>query len=76
MKKSSVKITRYTSGQFFVDIVEGRKTWEAWLQHNSFGVSELMFGIPKDDADYDLFLEIVEANLPEYKAAYKEESMR
>ena len=65
MKKSSVKITRYTSGQFCVDIVEGRKMWEAWLTHNCFGVSELMFGIPKADADHDLFLEIVKANLPD-----------
>ena len=71
MKKSSVKVTRYTSGKFYVDIVEGRKTWEAWLQHNRYGVSKLMFGIPKCDADYDLFLMIVEANLPEYKSAYK-----
>ena len=76
MKKSSVKITRYTSGKFYVDIVEKSNDWEAWIGHNSYGVSDLMFGIPKKGTDFDLFMELVLCNLPEYKAIYKDEYMR
>lgn len=68
MKKvNSVNITRYASGKFYVDIVETATMWEAWLGHKRYGVSELMFGIQKKDADRDLFELIVSDNLPAYK---------
>lgn len=68
MKKSSVKITRYISGKFYVDIVEKADSYEAWIGHNDIGAADLMFGISKDQTNHDEFLYIVEANLPDYKS--------
>lgn len=72
MRKINTTITRYASGEWYIDIVESRDTYEAWLQHRRFGVSELMFGMPKEQQTRDEFMECVSAVLPDYKASYRE----
>lgn len=71
MKKSTDKITRYIVGEYYVDFVEKDDMWEAWLQHKSYGISELMFGLPKEQTPKKMdALFIVCNNLPEYMKQY------
>lgn len=80
MKKTSAKITRFESGKWYVDIIETRTMFEAWLSRKDCGVSDLMFCSAKKqmdsdgnewEEDSDFFCEMVEVNLPEYKAIYE-----
>ena len=78
MKKlNDISITRYESGDFYIDITETDNTREAWLRHKDCGISELMFSMEIKQADgitsYGWFLDIVEANLPAYKDSYEKE---
>lgn len=71
MQRTDTKITRYRRGHFFIDIVEMPNEFEAWLTHDCYGVSTLMFGTYKTKLGTDTetekeFLELVESNLPEY----------
>ena len=70
MKKTSAKVTRFESGKWWVDVIETRTMYEAWLTRKAYGCSTLMFGYFKKDMSYDTFCEIVEANLDEYKRVY------
>ena len=76
MRRTNAKITRYADGDFFVDIVDTATMFDAWLSHQSYGVSEYMFGAPKNGNGYEMthteFLEMVQNNLPEYEAYYTE----
>lgn len=72
MKKTDTKITRFKDGDWNIDIIDG-PIWEAWLNHFEYGVSVLMIGIEKKDADFNRFRELVESNLEEYKQSYMEE---
>lgn len=69
MRASATKITRFFSGKHLIDIVETKTNFEAWITRTGFGVSYLMFGIPKRQTDrkseisFDEFLEIVKENL-------------
>lgn len=76
MKKSTVKITRYNSGKFYVDIVEAADSFEAWLGHRDIGCANLMFGVSARLETYDSFVGMVEANLPGHKELFKDEYMR
>ena len=78
MKKlEDVSITRYESGDFYIEIAESDNMREAWLRHKDCGISELMFSMPIKQVDgitsYDWFLDIVESNLTAYKDSYNEE---
>lgn len=75
MEKTSTKITRYTDGDFIIDIItdkdiKGDIMYEAWLSHKLYGIAELMFGYRKKDVPYDRFIEMVEANLHDYEADF------
>ena len=70
MRATAIKTTRYESGKFWVDIIETRTMYEAWLTRKCYGISTLMFGYFKKDMDFDTFVEVVEANLPEDKRIY------
>lgn len=68
MNKTNVKITRYESNDLWVDVIETEDNFEAWTTLKDYGVSNLLFGMPKyqpvnEDVDYDSFVEIVAANL-------------
>jgi hypothetical protein len=84
MKKTNIRIVRFEDGPFWVDIVDAGEAWEAWLTHNRYGVSDLMFGWPKvqhpkhlngeaEVWDFDRFCKIVENNLEEGEADYRKE---
>lgn len=80
MKKAEkVTLERYDAGDgFFVDVVSKDGVREAWLSHDSVGISALMFGIPvrqegRPAMFYNEFLRIVEANLAKYKDDYMHE---
>lgn len=70
MKRTDIKITRYKDGEFYIDIVELESTYEAWLSHNSYGISDLMFGVPKTQQSLHEFVELVEINLVDYERYY------
>ena len=77
MKKAeNVSITRLDYGQFYVDIVEYKYHFEAWILEKSFGVSSMMFGwekrqINNSEWDFNRFVkEVVEPNLFEEQARY------
>ena len=69
--------TFHAEGGFLVDIVmtfdpNGTiSEIEAWLHHESCGVSSLMFGVSK--SSYADMIDMVEANLPAYVESYIEE---
>ena len=82
MKKAKAFVTRYVIGEWYIDIVETKDQFEAWLTHKSQGVSDLMFGSPKlqhtkDGEEYKIdneyFCSLVEANMIDYMKIYIEE---
>ena len=77
MTRTDANITRYSDGEFLVDIVDTATMYEAWLSHKSYGISDYMFGVPKKsdncpDMTMAFFLEIVQGNLPEHEQSYAE----
>ena len=78
MKLTDTKITRFEDDGFLVDIVETADYYYAWISHESYGVSSLMFGAPKKnstlpDMTFEWFMSMVNAHLDEYKDGYVEE---
>lgn len=71
MKKLSQKHERYQHGKYYIDIFEEKTTYEAYLRHKDYGVSDLMFGEPKTQTSYEEFLDLVKRNLPDYIETYK-----
>lgn len=79
MKKvENVQITRFETECFFIDIVEDEANFEAWLQEKQYGISSLMYGVPKHqvvrnetiDVDFDFFCEMIESDLDDYIYEY------
>ena len=78
MKKTDVKITRFETECFWIDIVETETDFEAWLQSKEIGISKLMYGIPKHqtigndilDVDFDFFCAMIEADKEDYIYEY------
>ncbi len=73
MKRTDIKTITYDVGfrNFMVDVVETEYGHEAFLYKSNYGVKDLMFGL--QEKDIDAFVEIVEANLPDYMYSYEEE---
>ena len=76
------KITRYETGNYYVDIIEKEDIFESWLTGKGYGISEMMFGSAKEQhhidgtrytVDKKAFCDLVEANLPDYILAYSTE---
>lgn len=75
---TSIKTRTFISGNYRVDIIEKKDLFEAWLFHKDSGIKKMMFGSPKKSCVYgepvtftfDMFMQIVENNLPEYKEDY------
>ena len=75
-KDTSAKFTQFKRDGFLILIVETDDMFEAWIRHASYGVSDLMFGCPKQQSfRYDDFVELVFANADEYIDIYKDEYM-
>lgn len=78
MKKTNQKITRYEYKKYYIDIIETKTDFEAWITGKRCGLSSLMFGECKvqpvcENPTFESFLDLVECNLPEYVALYDEE---
>lgn len=73
-KQDGVSVTRYETECFYVDIIETVSEFEAWLTEKHCGVSDLMFGCPKEQSHGTLslehFLHMVEENLDDYIYEY------
>lgn len=83
MTVTDTRITRYEDGDFYVDIVESRIDFEAWLCRKDYGVAEMLIACPKEqpngiDVDYFAFVSMVESTLAtdelDYDAKYGEDS--
>ena len=78
MKKTNTDITRYTDGDFNIDIVVIKGTYEAWLSHKDIGIAVMMFGTESKEPlgaleafdAYCDFKETVEANLKQEERMY------
>ena len=71
MDKTDIKITRYEKDGFWIDIVDKTEDWEAWFTAKEYGVSDLIFGWPKNQSSsYEEFLGAVDANFDEYAELY------
>lgn len=84
MKLLSVKTETYDVGEgFMVDVVENGEEFVMWITHKDHGTKQYCFGSPIQNWQWDEphkiskdeFLEMVEANLPEYIEEYREEVM-
>lgn len=73
------KTRTFESGKWIIDIVEKRDSFDAWLSIKNHGEKAYMFGSAKEQqelggtpytVDFDMFCELVEANLPEYKRIF------
>lgn len=77
MKKVDIKSTRFEHDDFWVDVIETDYGWEAWITKKNYGVSAMMFGLQKEQKEfettYEEALEIIENNLEEYERGYMEE---
>lgn len=71
MKQTTAKITRFKDGEYFIDIVDDGKVYEAWISESDEGNQMFMFGVSKQHESFDGFCEVVEKNLPKYKALYQ-----
>lgn len=86
--KKNIKSTTYTAGtitldgikyKWMVDITEEPDLFGAWLYLDRYGVKEYMFGCPLKQENYpkemtkEVFLEMVEGSLQEYKDFYVKE---
>lgn len=67
MTANSYRTITYTDGDYLVDIVTTPTTYEAWICHKGYGTKNLMFGMPKDQQTRFEFMQIVEANIDDYK---------
>lgn len=74
---TEVKITQYEDEEFLITILESETSFEARLSHKALAVSELMFELLKENSfcpnmTIELFINIVQANLPRYKEIFVE----
>ena len=73
MKKTSIIITRFEDGNFWIDIIDMGTYFEAWLSHKQYGISSMMFGAEKKNVTFAGFLYLVQCNLNDYIGPYIEE---
>lgn len=57
---------------YYVEIIERKECFEAYLWHEQYGIKNMMFGVSKDTS-IEKFIELVEANIEEYIIYYREE---
>lgn len=59
--------------EFCVDIVETDEMYDAWIYEKNTGIKSYMFGITKDDYDYDEAKKLIEKNVNQYIPIYLQE---
>jgi len=68
LQKIDTNVTQYTDGEWIVTIIDSKLLFEAYLGHKDYGIMDLMFGYCSSSLKD--FMELVEANLDEYKQIY------
>ena len=81
----SITVTRYwvyddlSRGEYHIDIMDFGDYYEAWLKGACSGISELMFGCPKDQSygelTFDDFVAMVQDNYEDYIKTYQDENI-
>ena len=66
-------IKKYSYKDYVVYIKDYYDSYECFLQKESYGVIELMFGVMKEDYSLKEIEDLIEANIEEYIDDYKEE---
>ena len=56
MERTSAEITRYTSGDFEIDVADTGTMFEAWIGHKVIVIKELMFAVPHENTTKEEFL--------------------
>ena len=69
----SYKTTTFADGDFRIDIVEKRTTYEAWIYRHKTCFKNFIYGVEKKDTTLDEFIELIEATIDEDKALYDQE---
>lgn len=76
MIKIEVEHERFKKDDFIIDIYKNiNGYYEAWLKHENYGVSSLMFGMAVNNISYPDFLDTVDALVTDYIPTYAEEYM-
>lgn len=76
MIKINVEHDSFKHNDFIIDVFKNVNGFhEAWIKHEDYGVSMLMFGIDANEFTYSDCLEIVESNIEEYIPTYVEQYM-
>lgn len=80
-KRISYKTETYAHGDYLIDIVDRPGMFDAWLYKKNYGVKTYMFGAFKKYYNemqhkehietLETFIEMVDANLPDYIKLYK-----
>ena len=65
----------YKAGEWVVSIYDNDNTYDVYLKHEKYGISDLMFGVFKENTDHNELLEMIEANLFSHSLHYAEEFM-
>ena len=52
---------------YLIDIVTNKKDYEAWIYDDESTVKRFMFGAPQEQQSYSEFLDIVYANIDDYR---------
>lgn len=66
----SVEVLHYQMGPALIDIEQTVKTISAWIYVENYGVKMFMFGMDRNAVTLGEFIQIVEANAPEYIGIY------
>lgn len=74
---TSENITRFMHNDFVVTVIETDDDFEAWLHHKDYGVSALLFAVPKfqphaKEITYPGFLGMVESSIEAEIKTYTE----
>lgn len=73
MQQDGAKITRYIDGEFYIYIVEDGAEIEWYLQQIGSGFVQYGWGSSTENSSKEDFINLVRANLREYKAGYLKE---
>lgn len=75
-RKYNYKTKTYqTVANFYVDIIESKDYYDAFLYEKTHGVKESMFGCSKKDATYEEYLGMIECQLANDIMFYVEDHM-
>ena len=72
IKLYDVKHERFCDGEFIIDVFADNELFSAYITHQDYGVSSLIFAMPVLQQTYEEFLEMVEYSIPEQVMIYED----